>query len=83
MPQLGKAVDSYPPDEGCEVAPRCIACPLPICKYDDMPSYRREKQVQTYKIIIDLVRTGLTNQKVASHLGIAVRTVQRAKEKTR
>ncbi len=22
------------PDDGCSVAPRCLACPLPVCRYD-------------------------------------------------
>jgi hypothetical protein len=22
-------------DTGCELAPRCLECPLPMCKYDD------------------------------------------------
>ncbi len=29
-------VSHLPPDRGCTVSPRCIVCPLPICK-DELP----------------------------------------------
>lgn len=28
-------------DEGCELAPRCLDCPLPRCKYDEPGGARR------------------------------------------
>ena len=23
------------PDNGCEVAPKCLECPLPVCRYEE------------------------------------------------
>ncbi len=31
----------YHPDRGCELAPRCLACHLPQCKYDAPAAVRR------------------------------------------
>lgn len=31
--------DNRPDDVGCSVAPRCTACPLAECKYDDPDGY--------------------------------------------
>jgi len=25
---------AYPPDRGCDLAPRCLECPFPQCRYD-------------------------------------------------
>ena len=25
---------TYPPDLGCDLAPRCLECPFPQCRYD-------------------------------------------------
>jgi hypothetical protein len=27
-------------DDGCEVSPSCLSCPLPLCKYDDPGGYQ-------------------------------------------
>ena len=33
--------EPYYADTGCDVAPSCLACPLPACKHDDMAGYRQ------------------------------------------
>ena len=25
---------TFPPDQGCDLAPRCLECPFPECRYD-------------------------------------------------
>ena len=31
-------------DEGCEVSPSCLRCPLAQCKYDDPDWFQRQKR---------------------------------------
>jgi hypothetical protein len=74
-------------DEGCEVAPACLSCPLPQCKYDmtlvklkehgivggrvQLPTDRREQ-------VKDMLRADMLTLKEISHLsGVSERTVQR------
>ena len=37
---------SHYPDNGCEVSPSCLSCPLPLCRYDDPQGYENWKHRQ-------------------------------------
>ena len=75
-------------DTGCEVAPACLACPLPRCKYDmtgrELRQYfRLQRQQQLDGIeaartaeIVCLYETGLSARKVADRLGISQSLVE-------
>lgn len=39
------------PDTGCEIAPRCLECPLPVCRYELPP-----KQALYLKELLDYAR---------------------------
>ena len=67
-------------DDGCEIAPRCLACPLPACRYDLPPkragALLREAQLQ------ELLAAGLTADEAAVKMGVSRRTVFRLKRYT-
>ncbi len=51
------------PDTGCEIAPKCLECPLPACRYDLAP-----KQALYLKELLDYARyraQGLSVEKAA------------------
>ena len=64
-------------DDGCEISPHCLQCPLPACRYD-MPPKRagallREAQLRS------LLASGLTADEAAAKMGVSRRTVFRLK----
>lgn len=68
----------YYPDNGCEVAPSCLNCPLPKC-VEDVPKgkfyWKKNEQV---KEITKLFCEGRNTKEIASLLNISYRTVIRA-----
>ena len=65
-------------DDGCEVSPSCLSCPLPICKYDDPAWFQREKQKKKDRRVIAALRgDGLSVQEVAVRFDISQRTIFR------
>lgn len=64
-------------DDGCEIAPHCLSCPLPACRYDLPPkragALLREGQLR------ELLRSGLTCDQAAVRMGVSRRTVFRLK----
>lgn len=72
--------DSYYVDKGCEISPRCLECPLSICK-DDVPGElamvrRRMRDLQ----IIQYVTDGFKPTWIARVMGISRRTVHKVLE---
>lgn len=69
------------PDNGCDLAPRCLECPLPACRYEMLP-----KQGAAWVLaerIQRLIDQGLTADQVAADLGISRRTVFRVRRQRR
>ncbi len=64
-------------DDGCEIAPKCLECPLPACRYDLPPkragALLREAQLRA------LLAQGLTADEAAARMGVSRRTVFRLK----
>ena len=64
-------------DDGCEIAPKCLECPLPACRYDLPPkragALMREAQLRA------LLAEGLTADEAAVRMGVSRRTVFRLK----
>ena len=85
MPARGAAYDGHDiyEDSGCELAPRCLSCYLPVCKYDMSPQQRNALQGgQTY--VDKAVRVeGMLVKEAAETLGCTVRTVWKIREKAR
>ena len=74
---------THPPDEGCNVSPSCLRCPLDACKYDDIRFYQRWVQAQKEQNILGLLKDGFTIRSVADQCGISLRTIRRATQRAR
>lgn len=66
-------------DEGCEVAPACLRCPLDHCKYDDPQAWQRQLVAARQSPALLLLSQGVGVREVASQTGFAIRTVHRLK----
>jgi len=65
-------------DDGCEVAPRCLQCPLAQCKYDDPGWLQREqRQRRDSEVQAVRVRERLTVPQLARRFALSQRTVFR------
>ena len=62
-------------DDGCELAPHCLTCPLPRCKHDvPLATQRRWQRMIDAQA---LAAEGLTVQAIAERLGSSERVVHR------
>lgn len=69
----------YYPDEGCELAPNCLHCPLARCVYDQPGGRQHWLKRQRDREVVRLFTTGGKEVKeVAAMFGVSQRTVQRA-----
>lgn len=65
-------------DEGCELSPSCLRCPLPVCKYDDPGWIRRVNRITRDRAVIKVrQRDGLSVQSLSERFRISTRTVHR------
>ena len=67
-------------DDGCEVAPACLSCPLPRCRYEAHNGLRRIRAALRREEIARLRRLGLGPDAIAARLGISKRTVFRVRQ---
>ena len=68
----------FVPDTGCDVAPRCLECPLPACKYDDPAAYRQATQRNLDRLVRQARHdTGLGAARLGRQFGVSERTVYR------
>ena len=66
-------------DDGCEVAPACLNCPLSRCKDDDREWYLRWRKRGKLLLVGQVMeRESLTTQEAAQRFRVCIRTVQRA-----
>ena len=67
-------------DDGCEVAPACLDCPLSQCKLDD-PDWYRYWRLRTKQLLMgqEIERDGLTIEEAAVRFRITDRQVFRIK----
>jgi len=74
-----KASDIEYGDDGCDVHPRCLECPLSVCKHDNPRPYlvwRKQQKDKQMEVIIDQATSPTA---AAEILGITERTVYRIK----
>ena len=65
-------------DEGCEISPSCLRCPLPRCKYDEPHFARAQRRRQRDNLVVNArIREGLTVAEVARRFALSHRTVFR------
>jgi hypothetical protein len=70
-------------DDGCEVSPRCLECPLPQCKYDDPGWYQEELRRKRDDGVLEAYWRGLNAGEVAEQFGVSARTVHRILSRSR
>ena len=68
----------YYEDTGCEVADRCLDCPLPRCKHDDMAWFSRYRRMaHDFRIVQTIEAENLSVEQAAARFRIDKRTVFR------
>ncbi len=64
-------------DDGCDVSPACLECPLPLCKYDDPGWMERESKRVRDDSIYRAKLAGDSVSDIALRFGVSPRTVHR------
>lgn len=64
-------------DDGCSIAPSCLSCPLPACRYD-LPAKQAGALLRA-AWVRGLMRRGLTTDEIAAELNTSRRSVYRLK----
>ncbi len=64
-------------DEGCDLHPACLACPLPVCRYE-MPA-GRARAFGLAVVLRQLLLEGFTMESAAAKMGVSRRTAYRLK----
>ena len=65
-------------DTGCSIAPACLSCPLPVCKYDMPAGVVSARSVMRVPLIRALRARGLNDTEVAQRLGVSRRAIYRS-----
>jgi hypothetical protein len=65
-------------DEGCDLSPTCLRCPLPLCRYD-LPPKRAGALVRVARLQA-LLAEGKTADEAAEIMGVCRRTIFRLKQ---
>lgn len=64
-------------DDGCEVNPSCLTCPLPRCRYEEPGGLRAILNESRDRQIIELRGRGVSVDAIADRFGVSRRTVFR------
>lgn len=71
-------------DEGCEVSPSCLNCPLPKCKHDEPGWLKRCSREQRDERILQLWREeGVSTSELARRFSLSTRSVFRILQEAR
>ena len=82
--ELELDVEPYFEDDGCEVSPACLSCPLSKCKHDDPQWYRSlRKHYPEMLIYSEMQRDNLSPSAAAFRCGMKVRTIARIKARVK
>lgn len=67
------------PDKGCDLAPKCLECPFPQCRYD-LPggALQAARPEERYVVIREMHAAGMHAADIAEECGIGLKTVYRA-----
>ena len=85
---VGMVIDAPPErypyrDEGCEVSPSCLRCPLPQCKYDDPGWFQREqRRERDHRVMEALMEHDLSVPEAAARFDVSPRTVFRIRRRS-
>lgn len=60
-------------DTGCDLAPKCLECPLPVCRYDEPQIEQR--RTQRDRLMWGFSCLGMKRADIAAKFGVSLRTV--------
>ena len=75
---MRQASSTGPPGDGCDVAPHCLECPLPACKYDDLHYYQQWRADNLRNRIIAMRARGDSIREIALVEQLSERTIYKA-----
>ena len=65
-------------DQGCDLSPSCLRCPLPKCRYDKQEGGRRvSKRLRDLEIFRQRTASGRSISELATEFDLSKRTIQR------
>ena len=64
-------------DDGCDLFPSCLKCPLPRCRYDEPGRKQMGKELRNKEMLHLHQKEGLKVEKLAQRFGVSKRTVYR------
>jgi hypothetical protein len=64
-------------DDGCDIHPQCLTCPLPRCRYEDPGGLKGLLNGMRDREIVTLKSRGWTIEDIADEFGVSRRTVFR------
>jgi hypothetical protein len=64
-------------DDGCDIHPRCLTCPLPRCRYEEPGGLRALLNEYRDREIVQMRMQGMGVDELAGRFGISRRTVFR------
>lgn len=65
-------------DQGCDLSPSCLKCPLPKCRYDKQEGGRRvSKRLRDLEIFRQRTASGRSISELATEFDLSKRTIQR------
>ena len=64
-------------DDGCDLFPSCLNCPLPRCRYDEPGRRQTAKDLRNKEIVHLHQKEGLKVENLAQRFGVSKRTVYR------
>lgn len=64
-------------DDGCSLAPHCLTCPLPVCRYDLTDGHVSVRNIRRDHLIIAANAAGESVNTIAEAAGISRRSVFR------
>jgi DNA-binding CsgD family transcriptional regulator len=67
-------------DQGCELSPSCLNCPLPKCVEEEPRGQQRLRMEARKRRMAELRRRGQSVKEIAGLFGVSRRTVQRTLE---
>ena len=65
-------------DQGCDLSPSCLRCPLPKCRHDKQEGGRRvSKRLRDLEIFRRRTASGRSVSELATEFDLSKRTIQR------
>ena len=64
-------------DDGCDIHPQCLTCPLPRCRYEDPGGLKGLLNGMRDREIVRLKARGMPVEDIADEFGVSRRTVFR------